>query len=64
MDKKDDFDMVAFNKELAKLDGACKMTIYANEDYYLARKRASLPTKYSLVELDRAETCHFDKPLY
>lgn len=48
-------DVVALNKERAKLDGVCKLTIFVKEDNYLATKWASLPTKCPLVELDRAE---------
>lgn len=44
-------DVVKLNKQRAQLDGVRKMTIYVNEDIYLATKHASLPTSCSLVEL-------------
>lgn len=50
-DDVDVVDVVKLNKQRAKLDGARQMTIYVNEDNYLATKHASLPTRCSLVEL-------------
>lgn len=50
-DDVDVVDVAKLNKQRAKLDGASQMTIYVNEDNYLATKHASLPTRCSLVEL-------------
>lgn len=50
-DDVDVVDMAKLNKQRAQLDGTHQMTIYVNEDTYLATKHASLPTSCSLVEL-------------
>ncbi|XP_031633930.1 uncharacterized protein LOC116347479 [Contarinia nasturtii] len=47
-------DLFALNKERAKLVGAHKITIYVEEDVYLATKWAMKQTDFSLIEMKRS----------
>ncbi|XP_031637114.1 uncharacterized protein LOC116349706 isoform X1 [Contarinia nasturtii] len=49
-------DLPALNKKREKLEGACKTTIYAQEDIYLATKSQFDQLTYSMIELKREQT--------
>lgn len=46
-------DLWMLNRQRKQLTGACKLTIYADEDIYLAIKAATNKTNYSLIEIKR-----------
>ena len=45
--------LTAFNDERKKILGACKVSIFVNEDIYIATKWTTGETVHSLVELKR-----------
>ncbi|XP_055305039.1 uncharacterized protein LOC129569870 [Sitodiplosis mosellana] len=53
-------DLAAWNKEREKLAGARKVTIYVDEDIYLATKWATNETDYDLIELKRGNSYDWD----
>lgn len=53
-------DVRALNKERKQLVGACKQTIYVEEDIVLKTKWAGFPIKYSLIQLKRVEACKWE----
>lgn len=53
-------DLVAWNKERAKLAGAQKVTIYLDESVYLATKWATDKTESNLIELKREHSYEWD----
>lgn len=56
----DCIDLVALNNERKKCSGAIKLTIYIGEEVYLATKCAKMRTKFSCIEIKRAESHIFD----
>ncbi|XP_055306474.1 uncharacterized protein LOC129570780 [Sitodiplosis mosellana] len=55
----DVIDLQALNKERKKLENACKVTLYVQEDIYLATKWATMKTAFDSIELKRSiETQH------
>ncbi|XP_031634204.1 uncharacterized protein LOC116347653 isoform X2 [Contarinia nasturtii] len=54
-------DLEALNKERESLTGACKTTIYVEEDIFLATKFAKVTTSLSLIELKRVQCLEWHK---
>ncbi|XP_055310989.1 uncharacterized protein LOC129573877 [Sitodiplosis mosellana] len=52
----------ALNKERKKLEGARKVTIYVDEDVYLATKWAKAETSVDLIEIKRKESHYIVRP--
>lgn len=57
-------DVDAMNKEREQLVGACKQTVYVEEDEALKTKWAGLPIKCSLIQLKRVEACKWEPQFY
>lgn len=53
-------DLIAFNEERKKLDNAIKVTIYAEENVYLATKRAMGLNELTLIDLKRIDSFDCD----
>lgn len=56
----DAIDVIALNKEREKLENPRNLTIYMEEDVYLATKHAFQTTKHSLIELKNVESSNSD----
>lgn len=52
-------DLVKVNEERKKLSGACKTTIYIDEELFLATKWKTGVTNLSLIELKRTKATHW-----
>ncbi|XP_055305041.1 uncharacterized protein LOC129569872 [Sitodiplosis mosellana] len=59
----DGLDLAAWNKLREKLTEARKVTMYVEEDVYLATKWATDKTDYSLIELKRGNSYDWDEDL-
>ncbi|XP_031633931.1 uncharacterized protein LOC116347480 [Contarinia nasturtii] len=53
-------DLLVLNKEREELVGACKITIYVEEDVYLATKWAMKQTDFSMIEIKRETSYNWD----
>lgn len=65
------FEILAFDKECTKLNGAFNQTIYVSEQIYLANKRENSAKKLSLIEVcpiqnieDQNEDTYYSDPFY
>lgn len=57
-------DVAALNNERKQLAGACILTIYVAEKYFLRTKWANLKTECSLIQLKRAEAYEWNHQFY
>ncbi|XP_055310988.1 uncharacterized protein LOC129573876 [Sitodiplosis mosellana] len=55
-------EIYALNKERKKVEGARKVTIYVDEDVYLATKSAKAETLLGLIEIKRKESHYIVRP--